>query len=121
MHWRLALILYAFATLGLSACAKNGELGFDHHPIDCAVGFQHSDCLPGTTGYANSVAMAESDDATCRSYGLDHGTPAYAQCRQNIANQRMASQQAAIDALVANRPRSTTCNTIGGMTNCTTY
>ena len=36
----------------LSGCATNGEIGFAHHPADCAMGVGHSDCLPGAAGYA---------------------------------------------------------------------
>lgn len=47
--------------------------------------------------------LSEADDQTCTSYGLQFGTPAYAQCRQNIAAQRQARVAAAY-ALLANRP-----------------
>jgi hypothetical protein len=30
------------------------------------------------------TALSDSDDATCRSYGLQYGTSSYAQCRENI-------------------------------------
>ena len=36
----------------LAGCAKNGELGFSGHPLDCAMGVGHSDCAPGTPGFA---------------------------------------------------------------------
>jgi hypothetical protein len=39
--------------------------------------------------------FAERDAATCQSYGLSYGTPAYAQCMQNIAAQRGAMFAAA--------------------------
>ena len=41
------------AALILSACV--------HHPIDCAMGFYHADCLPGTAGYAPPAPPCEDD------------------------------------------------------------
>jgi hypothetical protein len=32
--------------------------------------------------------LMAQDDATCKSYGLQFGTPDYANCRQHIADQR---------------------------------
>ena len=32
--------------------------------------------------------IASNEDATCRSYGAEPGTPAYIQCRMNFSNQR---------------------------------
>lgn len=77
---------------------------------------------------------AAADDAACRSYGLQFGTPAYAECRQR---REVASQQQALAALGAlqgiNRPQPapapymmqtptrTTCSSVAGTTNCTTY
>jgi len=37
---------------------------------------------------------AADEDTTCISYGLKFGTPEYAQCRQNAAAQRVATEQA---------------------------
>lgn len=36
-----------------------------------------------------------SDDATCRDTGTKPGTPAYAQCREDMSNRRQTSQMAA--------------------------
>ena len=36
-----------------------------------------------------------SDDAACRDTGAKPGTPAYAQCRENMSSRRSASQMAA--------------------------
>ncbi len=36
----------------LSGCSSVGP-GFANHPIDCAVGVEWADCLPGTAGYEN--------------------------------------------------------------------
>ena len=56
-------LLVAAACCGGSAgCATNGELGLAHHPIDCALGFAHSDCTEGTRGaerYAEGHTVAE--------------------------------------------------------------
>jgi hypothetical protein len=92
--------------LCLAACSGvPGDPGFAHHPLDCAMGFSHGDCSPGTAGYNNGVAVANSDDATCQSYGVQFGTPAYAQCRQNIDAQRGANARAAAAALIASQNR----------------
>src|ERR1700737_481120 len=84
------------------------------------------------------TAIAGKDDATCKSYGLSFGTPAYAQCRQNLVNQREATAR----ALIMSRPQppavvevhpttpprpmtlpagpaSTDCRMIGNMLRCT--
>src|ERR1035437_5004055 len=97
--------LSAFALAGCSSIP--GDPGFANHPLDCALGFRHSDCQPGTAGYNGGVALNDADDTTCRSYGLQFGTPAYAQCRQNIEAQRGANARAAaalIASQAANRP-----------------
>ena len=64
----------------LSACAN--------HPVDCAVGFHHSDCLPGTAGYDDPNKFAAQDDKQCRSYGLSAGTSPYADCRIKLSTAR---------------------------------
>ena len=53
---------------------------------------------------AAAEAQVFNDDATCRSYGLHFGTPGYAQCRQNIANQRDANNTALAATILANPP-----------------
>jgi hypothetical protein len=67
------------AALLLSGCAN--------HPIDCAVGFHHADCLPGTSGYDDPDKFAAQDDKACLSYGLKTGTPEYADCRIKLRGQ----------------------------------
>jgi hypothetical protein len=63
----------------LSACAN--------HPVDCAVGFHHADCLPGTAGYDSPDKFSVVDDKQCQSYGLKPGTDAYANCRIKLSGQ----------------------------------
>lgn len=63
----------------LSGCAN--------HPIDCATGFYHADCLPGTAGYVDPAKFADVDDRQCRSYGLTSGTAEYADCRVKLSGQ----------------------------------
>jgi hypothetical protein len=79
--------------------------GCAHHPLDCAVGFYHEDCLPGTRAYEEQRQRAgdnaTQDDATCKSYGLIYGTQQYASCRMDLANQRAANARAATAAAVA--------------------
>lgn len=55
--------------------------GCANHPVDCAVGFHHADCLPGTAGYDDPDKFAAQDDKACLSYGLKAGTQEYADCR----------------------------------------
>lgn len=70
----------AFGALLLAGCAN--------HPMDCAVGFHHSDCLPGTAGYDDPNKFAGKDDEQCRSYGLTPGTHDYADCRLKLSSSR---------------------------------
>ena len=63
----------------LSGCAN--------HPIDCAVGFHHGDCLPGTAGYDDPNKFAAADDKQCQSYGLKPGSQPYADCRIQLSGQ----------------------------------
>lgn len=52
-------------------------------------------CVP------SAQQIAEHDDATCRSYGLEFGTANYATCRHSLASERQAYRAAAIQ----NRPQ----------------
>jgi hypothetical protein len=106
----------------LSGCAN--------HPVDCAIGFTHDDCLPGTAGYVDPEKFAKADDQKCQSYGLAFGTPEYAQCRMAADAQRSASRAARLSPpviyappatpyVMSTRPiTNTTCSTFGGVTNC---
>ena len=73
-----AVQIMFLATL-LSGCAN--------HPIDCAVGFVHADCLPGTAGYADPDKFAAEDDKACQSYGLKPETSEYTDCRIKLRGQ----------------------------------
>ena len=66
--------------------------GCKNHPVDCAVGFHHDDCLPGTAGYI-APPVYLNGDAECKSYGLKFGTPAYAQCRIGVMQVNQTQQQ----------------------------
>jgi hypothetical protein len=35
--------------------------GCAHHPLDCAAGFYHDDCLPGTGAYEQQRQRADQD------------------------------------------------------------
>lgn len=93
----ILLLLLVLSCMPLCAC---------HHPLDCATDFvPHDDCLPGTAGYESvqhrlAVKLEnapENDDPRCRSYGLEFGTVAYAQCREQFALIR--AQQASDESL----------------------
>jgi hypothetical protein len=82
------------------------------------------------------------DDAVCKSYGLAWGSVDYANCRQNLENQRQAqalqAQQASaqfllqqqaqqneifqqqMNAINASRPLTTNCTSFGNSTSCLT-
>lgn len=67
-------------------------VGCKNHPVDCAIGFHHDDCLPGTAGYIEPPRYVDGD-ATCKSYGLKFGTAAYAQCRVGVMQVVQTQQQ----------------------------
>lgn len=67
------------------ACALLGACA--NHPIDCAVGFHHADCIPGSAGYDSPDRFSDADDKQCQSYGLKPGTTEYADCRIKLSGQ----------------------------------
>jgi len=75
----LRVLAVLVASIILAGCAN--------HPIDCAVGFHHADCLPGTAGYDDPDKFAATDDNACQSYGLKPGTTEYADCRIKLRGQ----------------------------------
>jgi hypothetical protein len=77
-------ILAPLLAATLAACAN--------HPIDCAVGFYHADCLPGTAGYSDPNKFAGEDDKNCQSYGLAFGSPEYAACRVQFTQQHRSPE-----------------------------
>lgn len=78
----------------LCACAP--------HLADCAVGFAHADCEPGTAGYQSEQNLESQDETKCIHYGFQAGTPGFAQCRM-LAVQAREQADALQDA--ANRAR----------------
>lgn len=50
---------------------------------------------------AGCASLFPTDDDKCQSYGVQFGTPQYAECRQNLEAQRSAL----IGAYIANRPQ----------------
>jgi hypothetical protein len=86
----------------------------------------------------------QADGAKCESFGAIRGTAPYIQCMVDMDNQRAANRRAAIagvqqslqsfqpvlpsyqvqpipNPLANQAPRNMTCNTMGQMTNCSTY
>lgn len=51
--------------------------------------------LPLDACFMTAEQIAADDDAACRHAGLKQGTPAYAQCREDIKNRRAMSDMAA--------------------------
>ena len=60
--------IFLFAALALTGCAENGEIGFKNHPLDCALGYAHSDCLPGTAGYSNGIGSGLKNEEYVSAY-----------------------------------------------------
>jgi hypothetical protein len=80
----------AIVGIGLSGCAANS--------IDCALGVPHSDCAKDTAGHQAALEEQQAmqitatvDDARCRSFGFETGSPSYSQCRANIDKQRLSA------------------------------
>ena len=128
-HSGITIAITVLACLGLASCAGTlGEPGFAGHPLDCGLGFAHSDCAPRTPGYRAANAAREAaaardsaDAARCQSYGLKFGTAEYAQCRMNIDNQRAANFRAAVSAPSPPPPPPPPALPASTTTNCTTF
>jgi hypothetical protein len=97
MRYKIS-ILALLLTLG--ACSDSP------HPMDCLTGLvAWANCPPGTKGYSEHQANAEtienSEIERCEGYGFIPGTDAFSQCRMNLdINRENASQanQAALRA-----------------------
>lgn len=60
---------------------------------------RYDDCIWETVAAKRREAeTAAKDDNICKSYGLKFGTGDYAQCRQNLSNQRAADGRALIQS-----------------------
>jgi hypothetical protein len=74
-----------------------------HHSLGCVFGRYYDDCLPGTTAYeehhARAIATEIYDDAVCKSEALPSGSPAYTECRVNLANKLDPDTRAALSAM----------------------
>jgi hypothetical protein len=84
------------------------------------------------SGYQRNVAIQQTDDERCQSYGLKFGTPEYAQCRQSLEGQRQAAALAVLRAFRTNQgagqvpiitrpapaPSQASCVTAGVYTSC---
>jgi hypothetical protein len=104
----LKLIAAATLLFAVGGCAvDNYGVGFRHHPLDCAVGFPHEDCLPGTAGYENGqgkqVARARAGEEqakqvvqACNNMGYPMGTDGFLKCLDFFV--RNDQRQAALEA-----------------------
>ena len=129
---RLRAALVLMAVLIAAGCA--------HHPGDCALGIMDwDDCLPGTAGYNKMQQRLTQDDTRCQSYGLTPGTTAYATCRQNFEQGRVAHSNAVLGAVLGgmaakpaplpttqpvptfSAPVTTSCTHTGDFVNCQSY
>jgi hypothetical protein len=84
---RLAPLMLVLTSILISGCASQS--------VDCTMGVGHKGCAPGTKEYEEMVqqqqdvkTVAEIDDARCRSYGSQPGSPAYVECRRRTALDR---------------------------------
>jgi hypothetical protein len=96
-----SFVFVCLAALVLPACSNvPSDPGLAGHPLDCAFGFAHADCAQGTPGHqailqqqAAAQTRAANNDAQCRSYGAERGSPAYIQCRMNLDNLQAQDEQ----------------------------
>jgi hypothetical protein len=89
---RLAPLMVVLASVLVASCASQS--------VDCSMGAGHNGCTSGTKEYEQMVqqqqdakALAEIDDAMCRSYGAEPGSPAYAECRRKKTGDRQIFEQ----------------------------
>src|SRR5262249_32306635 len=75
-----------------------------------------------------AAQTAKRDDETCRSYGLQPGTPAYGDCRMRLVSLRLQAASLFIQAtrppLVIEQPSTPTmtrCQRYGSITDCRSY
>jgi hypothetical protein len=61
-------------------------------------------------GCVSQQELAARDDATCNSYGLQYGSPGYADCRMRIAENRQQALQAALAQINENNRRQQEAN-----------
>ena len=114
-----ALILTASLCLLLVGCAENGELGLKNHPLDCASGIVHSDCLPGTLGYALYNNQPGAQEAAQIRAASQQAAQAQYQAQQQ---RNYEIQMENIRANQYRAPTTTNCHTDNyGNTNCSTY
>lgn len=88
-------LIAALSAIALAGCAN--------HPMDCALGIEHRDCLPGTPGHDARAERLAQDRATCIEYGFQEGTDAYAQCRMILDQQFGARREAAMREFIASQ------------------
>ena len=82
----------SFISRVLLVCVCVALIGCANHPIDCAFGIHHSDCLPDPGGYDDPNKFADTDDKLCQSYGLQFGTLQYADCRVRLTAQHQGGR-----------------------------
>jgi hypothetical protein len=92
-------LIVAATIFALAGCAN--------HPMDCALGIEHRDCLPGTAGHDARAERLAQDRATCVEYGFQEGSDSYAQCRMILDQQFGARREAAMRQFIASQQRQT--------------
>ena len=83
---RRAPLILLLAIL-LAGCAS--------HSLECATGTPRADCAKGTEGHDALVHQQQDkktvdsiDDARCRAYGAQPGSPDYIACRRRTSQDR---------------------------------
>ncbi|MBX5463856.1 MAG: hypothetical protein IRZ28_22555 [Steroidobacteraceae bacterium] len=70
-------------------------------------------------GCASDAEIAAGDRAKCQSYGFQPGTDGFANCLMRRESARWDAIAQGFQSVPA--PRQTYCNTIGGVTSCSTH
>ncbi|MDI3306836.1 MAG: hypothetical protein QJR07_07000 [Acetobacteraceae bacterium] len=71
------------------------------------------------SGCVSEEQIAADDRAKCQSYGFQPGTDGFANCMMQRESARWAAIAEGFRSVPA--PRQTYCNTVAGITSCTTY
>jgi len=114
-----ALIIVFFCALALAGCKTEAERAAEENKRLQEQAEQNK--------RANEQ-IAAADDAQCKNYGLQIGTPAYADCRLKLQSLHLQATAMVLQALrppvvieQPSGPTMTRCQTNGGITDCRSY
>lgn len=109
----VGVVSLALASSLISGCADNGEFGFNNHPLDCAQGYVHNDCLPGTAGYDRGVGSGMTDQQMSAYRSQQILQQVQQQVQQQVEVQAQQRQ--------LSMPQTTNCRQVGNSFHCTTF